>query len=76
MVIKPGKTTTIKTSFNSSGKPGKQNKTVTVITNDPDNANVTLRISGDVIKKDTPQQTPAPQQAPTPIQKPVNQGNH
>ncbi|MBI5540990.1 MAG: DUF1573 domain-containing protein [Bacteroidia bacterium] len=49
-VIKPGKSTTIKTTFNSAGKPGKQNKTINVITNDPDNSNITLRISGDVEK--------------------------
>jgi len=53
--IKPGKSTTIKTSFNSTGKPGKQNKTVTVITNDPDNSTITLRISGEVEKVDQPQ---------------------
>lgn len=53
--VKPGKSTTIKTSFNSTGKPGKQNKTVTVITNDPDNSTVTLRISGEVEKVDQPQ---------------------
>lgn len=50
--IKPGKSTIIKTSFNSSGKPGKQNKTITVITNDPNNANITLRVTGDVLKKE------------------------
>ena len=55
--IKPGKSTTIKSTFNSTGKPGKQNKTITVITNDPDNSNITLRISGDVEKVE---QTPAP----------------
>jgi len=54
-VIKPGQSTTIKTTFNSSGKPGKQNKSVTIITNDPDNSNVTLRISGNVEKVEQPQ---------------------
>ncbi len=49
-VIKPGKSTLIKSTFNSTGKPGKQNKTITVITNDPDNSNITLRITGDVEK--------------------------
>ncbi len=53
--IKSGQTTTIKTTFNSAGKPGKQNKTVTVITNDPDNTNITLRVTGDVEKVETPQ---------------------
>lgn len=50
--IKPGKSTIIKASFNSSGKSGKQNKTITVITNDPDNASITLRVTGDVLKKE------------------------
>jgi hypothetical protein len=50
-VIKPGKSTNIKTIFDSTGKPGKQNKTITVITNDPDNSNITLRVTGEVIKK-------------------------
>ena len=55
--IKPGKSTTIKTSFNSAGKPGKQNKTVTIITNDPDNSTITLRISGEVEKVEQPNNT-------------------
>ena len=50
--IKPGKSTQIKTTFNSAGKPGKQNKTVTIITNDPDNSTVTLRVVGEVEKAD------------------------
>lgn len=50
-IIKPGKSTTIKASFNSTGRTGKQNKTVTVITNDPDNSTVTLRITGEVAAK-------------------------
>ncbi len=50
-VIKPGKSTNIKTIFDSTGKPGKQNRTITVITNDPDNSTITLRVTGEVIKK-------------------------
>lgn len=60
-VIKPGKSTIIKTSFNSLGKPGKQNKTITVITNDPNNANVTLRVTGEVLKKNNPENQQQPQ---------------
>lgn len=65
-IIKPGQSTTIKSTFNSTGKPGKQNKTITVITNDPDNSNVTLRITGDVEKVE--QTTPLNnlEQAPQP----------
>ena len=54
--IKPGQSTAIKTIFNSAGKPGKQNKNITVITNDPNNTTITLRITGDVEKVETPQQ--------------------
>ncbi|HBS88547.1 MAG: hypothetical protein A2W91_18070 [Bacteroidetes bacterium GWF2_38_335] len=45
-VIPPGKATVIKTTFNSRGKKAKQNKTITVITNDPKNSSTLLRISG------------------------------
>ena len=34
-VIAPGESVNIKTVFNSAGKVGNQNKTVTIITNDP-----------------------------------------
>jgi len=54
--IKPGQSTAIKTIFNSAGKPGKQNKNITVITNDPNNTTITLRITGDVEKVETPKQ--------------------
>ncbi|MFH2095392.1 MAG: DUF1573 domain-containing protein [Bacteroidota bacterium] len=47
-IIGPGKTSTIKATFNSRGKSGKQNKTITVITNDPKNSSITLKITGDV----------------------------
>ncbi len=47
-VIAPGKSTSIKTTFNSTGKSGRQNKSVTVITNDPLASNVLLRIQGNV----------------------------
>ncbi len=52
--IKPGQSTTIKATFNSAGKPGKQNKTITVVTNDPDNTNITLKVTGDVEKVEAP----------------------
>lgn len=47
-IIKPGKTSSIKTTFNSRGKKDKQNKTITVITNDPVNHTTTLTVSGNV----------------------------
>ncbi len=49
-VISPGEKSTIKTTFNSSGKMGNQNKTITVITNDPDNARQILWVRGEVVK--------------------------
>lgn len=45
-VIKPGKSTTFETTFNSKGKSAKQNKTITVITNDPKNSSTLLRVTG------------------------------
>ena len=48
-VIAPGEKTEITATFNSTGKSGRQNKSVTVITNDPLASNVLLRIQGTVI---------------------------
>ncbi|MCQ2216460.1 MAG: DUF1573 domain-containing protein [Bacteroidales bacterium] len=44
-VLAKGEETTIHVEFNPSGKQGRQQKTITVITNDPDKSNVLLRIS-------------------------------
>ena len=52
-VIKPGESSFIKVKFNSAGKSGKQNKTITVTTNDPKNNSILLNIKGDVV---TPEQ--------------------
>lgn len=49
-VVKPGQTTEIKIDFNSKGKRGRQNKSVTVITNDPANSTTVLRIMGNVLE--------------------------
>ena len=48
--IAPGKTGTIKVSFDSKGKEGTQNKTVTVISNDPSDSKTILWIKGTVLK--------------------------
>jgi hypothetical protein len=48
-VIAPGETGKIKTTFNSAGKRGKQNKTITVVTNDPNNPREILWIRGDIL---------------------------
>jgi hypothetical protein len=47
-VIKPGETSFIDVTFNSSGKRGKQRKTITIITNDPKQSTVRLTVSGTV----------------------------
>jgi hypothetical protein len=48
MVIKPGASSSIKATFNTKGYKGSQNKTITVITNDPNSPQVTLWIKGTV----------------------------
>jgi hypothetical protein len=48
-IIKAGEETEIKVVFNSRGKRGRQNKLITVITNDPVHSAVQLRVRGNVI---------------------------
>jgi uncharacterized cupredoxin-like copper-binding protein len=55
--LKPGESTQIKVSFNTKGRKGPQTKTITVKTNDPDNPIVTYKLSGNVIVKDTKDNT-------------------
>ncbi len=50
-VIKPGESTNLEVVFNSTHKKGKQNKNVTVITNDPRNERIVLWIKGNVKPK-------------------------
>jgi hypothetical protein len=47
-VIPPGRSTQIKTIFNSAGRTGNQKKMITVITNDPKNSRVILWIEGNI----------------------------
>ena len=49
-VISPGESVDIKTVFNSAGKLGNQNKTVTIITNDPKKSKMILWVKGEVLK--------------------------
>jgi len=49
-VIKPGTDTDLKVIFDSNGKLGLQNKTITIISNDPNQATTILRVSGNVTK--------------------------
>ena len=47
-VVKPGQTIDLTVEFNSRGKRSRQNKSVTVITNDPKNSTTVLRVMGNV----------------------------
>ena len=47
-VVAPGESATIRVTFDSAGKSGRQYKTVTVITNDPRQPETELRIKGNV----------------------------
>jgi hypothetical protein len=49
-IIGPGESVNIKTVFNSAGKMGNQNKTVTIITNDPKKSKMILWVKGEVLK--------------------------
>lgn len=48
MIIKPGETSHITSTFSSAGKKGQQNKTITIITNDPAQSSVVLKVIGNV----------------------------
>ena len=46
--IAPGKSTVIRVTFNSTGKSGRQYKSITVITNDPANPEMILNVNGNI----------------------------
>lgn len=46
--LKKGEASEIKIVFNTSGRKGNQHKTITVITNDPDNSVIVLHVEGTV----------------------------
>ncbi|MGF1585024.1 MAG: DUF1573 domain-containing protein [Bacteroidales bacterium] len=48
-LLAPGESSSIRAVFSSKGFRGRQNKGITVITNDPANPNIVLRITGEVI---------------------------
>ncbi|MGM0464356.1 MAG: DUF1573 domain-containing protein [Bacteroidota bacterium] len=50
--IKPGESSTIKAVFDAGVRKGKQHKVITVITNDPENSQVSLVVSGTVLAND------------------------
>lgn len=47
--VEPGQATTIRATFDSGGRTGRQYKTITVITNDPEHAETMLTISGNIV---------------------------
>ena len=49
--LKPGEGTTIKVSFNSTNRKGKQSKSVYVLTNDPETPEVRLSFTANIIEK-------------------------
>ena len=49
-VIEPGATSQITTTFDSRGRLGKQSKSVTVISNDPDSPTTVIRFTVEVVK--------------------------
>ncbi len=58
-IIKPGETSNISATFNSAGRRGRQDKSITVVTNDPKKSEITLWLKGEVLEPET---TPEPQQ--------------
>jgi hypothetical protein len=48
-VLKPGESGTVKAVFDSRGQRGRQNKGITVVSNDPVSPTVILRITGEVL---------------------------
>lgn len=48
--VPAGQSTTLRITFDSEGKFGRQHKTITVITNDPKNPETTLTINGSIKK--------------------------
>ncbi|HEY7751916.1 MAG TPA: DUF1573 domain-containing protein, partial [Ignavibacteriaceae bacterium] len=48
--LSPGESTNLLVSFNSTGRQGKQHKTVTVKTNDPQNQEIVLTITANILK--------------------------
>lgn len=46
--IEPGQSTLIHVTFDSTGKSGRQYKTITIITNDPQNPEILLNINGNI----------------------------
>jgi len=50
-MVAAGESVPLKVAFDSTGKSGRQNKTITVITNDPKNPTTILRISSNILSQ-------------------------
>ncbi len=50
--LAPGESTNIRVEFNSTGRVGKQNKIVYVTSNDKEHAEIQLKFTGNVVKKE------------------------
>ncbi len=50
-IIKPGQSSSLKASFHTDNYNSRQTKTINIITNDPKNPNITLRLTGVVTPK-------------------------
>lgn len=50
--LKPGESSKIKVTYDSTGKKGNENKTITVVSNDPTNPSIVLTIKG-VVEENT-----------------------
>ena len=48
--LEPGESTTIKATFRTSGKSGKNERPIDLITNDPERPKITLTLKGNVVK--------------------------
>lgn len=48
--LAPGESTNLTVKFNSTGRMGKQHKTITVFSNDPKNPEMVLTITGSIVK--------------------------
>jgi len=48
-IVTANESVPLKVVFDSTGKSGRQNKTITVITNDPKNPTTVLRISSNIL---------------------------
>jgi hypothetical protein len=64
-VLKPGESSVINVSFNSTGKKGKDTKTVTIISNAPESPSITLNLKGEILEPASATPSPGSQNNPS-----------